>query len=141
MLQEWEDTIYELTNRSKIYDKYMTNIKSVILEKQMQETKDQYYETMHDMAIYRIIVIECENVCNKDLLTISSYKREKEYPSRTVFATKFSRNRCAFAKQYYLSHQLIKNIVVKAHLLLPEKFCDFGCYRSFEYIDFNKYIN
>lgn len=136
MWQEWEDTIYELTNRSKIYDKYM-----IILEKQMQEIKDQYYETMRNIAIYQIIVIECENVCNRDSLTISSYKREKEYPSRTVFATKFSRNRCAITKQYYLSHRLIRNIVVKAHLLLPEIFCDFGYYRSLEFIDLNKYIS
>lgn len=111
-----------------------------ILKKQMQETKDQYYETMHDMTICRIIAIKCEDAWNENMFTIS-YKEEREHPSRTVFATKFSKNRCAVAKQYYLSHQLIKNIVIKAHLLLPEIFCDFGCYRTLQFINFDKYSN
>lgn len=136
MRQQWEDAIYELTNRSKVHDKYTD-----ILKKQIQETKDQYYKMMRNMAICRIIAIKCEDVCNEDLFTISLYKREREYPSRTVFATKFSRNRCAIAKQYYLSHRLIKNIVFKAHLLLPEIFHDFGQYRSLEFMDLDKYIN
>jgi len=74
------------------------------------------------------------------MFIISSIKEKEERFSRTVFAKKFFRNRCAIAKQYYLSHRLIKNIVVKAYLLLPEIFCDFGRYRV-EFIDFDKYIN
>lgn len=136
MLQEWENYIYKLTSQSKIHNKYMD-----ILKKQMQEIKDQYYKTMHNMAIYRIIAIKCQKVSNEDLCITSLYKREREYSGRTVFATKFSRNRCAVAKQYYLSHRLIKNIVIKAHLLLPDIFCDFGRYRNLEFIDFHKYIN
>ncbi|XP_018355081.1 PREDICTED: uncharacterized protein LOC108756036 isoform X2 [Trachymyrmex septentrionalis] len=136
LLQEWEDNIYELTNQSKIRDKFVN-----IFENQIQEIKDQYYETMRNMAICRTIAIKCENVYNQDMFIISSFKEKEECFNRTIFAKKFSRNRCAIAKQYYLSHQLIKNIVVKAHLLLPEIFCDFGRCHSVEFIDFDKYIN
>ncbi|XP_011684682.1 PREDICTED: dynein heavy chain 12, axonemal-like [Wasmannia auropunctata] len=118
-----------------MYDKYMD-----IFDKQMQETKDQYYETMRNMAICRIIAIKCESVCNKNLFTIASYEKEREHPSRPMVVTKFFRNRCAVAKQYYLSHRLIRNIVNKAHLLLPEIFCDFGQYHNLEFIDFDKFI-
>jgi len=108
-----------------------------ILEKLMQEAKDQYHETMRDMTICQIIAINCKNIYNEDLFTISSYKKETEYPSRT----KFCRNRCIVAKQYFLSHRLIKNIIIKAHLLLPEIFCDIGHHRNLEFIDLDKYIN
>ncbi|XP_036143298.1 uncharacterized protein LOC118645719 isoform X2 [Monomorium pharaonis] len=135
LLSEWEDVIYKLTNRSKGHDKYTD-----ILKKHMQDAKDQYYETMHDMSIHQIIALKCEDVCNENLSTISLYEREREYSSRTVLATNFLRNRCAIAKQYYLSHRLIKNIVFKAHLLLPEIFCDFGHYRNLEFMDFDKFL-
>jgi len=112
-----------------------------ILKKLMQEAKDQYHETMRDMTICQIIAIKCENICNEDLFATSSYKKETEYPSRTIFSTKFFRNRCIVAKQYFLSHRLIKNIIIKAYLLLPEIFCDIGHHRSLEFIDLDKYIN
>lgn len=136
MLQEWENYIYDLTSQSKIHDKYMN-----ILKKQMQEIKNQYYKMMHNMAIYRIIAIKYQNIYNEDSYIISLYKREREYLDRNILVTKFSRNRCAIAKQYYLSHRLIKNIVIKAHLFLPDIFCDFGRYHNLEFIDFDKYIN
>lgn len=111
-----------------------------ILKKQMQETKDQYYKTMHNIAICKIIAIKCQNIY-EDSFTISSLHKREGDLSHTIFPTKFSKNRCAVAKQYYLSHRLIKNIVIKAHLLLPDIFCDFGRYRNLEFIDFDKYIN
>jgi len=112
-----------------------------ILKKLMQEAKDQYHETMRDMTICQIIAIKWENICDEDLFTTSSYKKETEYPSRTIFSTKFFRNRCIIAKQYFLSHRLIKNIIIRAHLLLPEIFCDIGHHRNLEFIDLDKYIN
>lgn len=102
----------------------------------MQEAKERYYKTIREIEIRRIIIIECEEACNKNLLTILPYK----YPGRTEFAVKFHKNRCSFAKQYYLSHGLIKGIVEKAHLLLPKIFCEFGHYRNFDFLDIDKYI-
>ncbi|XP_018355082.1 PREDICTED: uncharacterized protein LOC108756036 isoform X3 [Trachymyrmex septentrionalis] len=65
LLQEWEDNIYELTNQSKIRDKFVN-----IFENQIQEIKDQYYETMRNMAICRTIAIKCENKSLRNRQTI-----------------------------------------------------------------------
>lgn len=106
----------------------------------MRETKERYYEAMRDLAIRRIIAVECVDTCNdeeeeevmKD--PIAPYRRS----GRIEFAARFSRKRCAFAKQYYLSHRLIRRIVAKAYLLLPEMFCDFARYRGLEFLDVDK---
>lgn len=127
--QEWEENIRELTNRLQIYEKYKD-----IYEEQMRETKERYYKTIRNMEIRRIIVIECEEACNENSFPILPYK----YPGRTEFAAKFHKNRCVFAKQYYLSHRLIRSIVEKAHLLLPKIFCDLGHYRSLDFLDIDK---
>ncbi|EZA52649.1 hypothetical protein X777_08540 [Ooceraea biroi] len=124
--QEWEECIYKMANKTQLCDKYMD-----IFEELVQEIKTQYYETIRDIAMRQIIAVKYEVACPEDLVVILPYK----YPDRTEFITKFLRNRCKFAKQYYLSHRFIKNIVAKAQLLLPEKFCDLGRYRSFVFLD------
>jgi len=115
-----------LTNKLQLCIKY-----TAIFEELMREIKKRYYEIMRDIAVRQIIAINHEVTCQEDLTTISPYK----YPGRTEFFTKFLRNRCAFVKQYYLSHRFIRSIVAKAYLLLPEKFCDLGRYRSFDFLD------
>lgn len=109
-----------------MYNKYTD-----IFEELMQEIKRKYCETMRDVALRQIIAIKDEPTYQEDLVAISPYK----YPGRTELFTKFLQKRCAFAKQYYLSHRFIRSIIAKAYLLLPEKFCDFGRHRSLEFLD------
>lgn len=106
-----------------------------IFEDQMLETKTRYYEAMHDMAVKKVIAIECQDICNLGLEEIPPYK----LAGRTEFYPKFLKNRCALKKKYYLPHKLMKNIVAKAHFLMPKWMCDFGRYRAeFDYLDFNR---
>ena len=99
----------------------------------MLETKTRYYEAMHDLAVKRVITIECQDVCNVGLERVPSY----ELAGRTEFYPKYLENRCAIRKKYYLSHRLMRNIVAKACLLMPDWICHFGRYR-FDYLDFNR---
>lgn len=96
----------------------------------MRETKERYLEAMRHVAIRRIIAIEEEEEA-----VVVPYK----YPGRTESMGKFLRNRCALAKQYHLSHRLIRSIVAKAQLLLPEVLCDVGRYRGLNFLDLDKY--
>ncbi|XP_072757051.1 dynein axonemal heavy chain 12-like [Anoplolepis gracilipes] len=130
LLPEWEDNIRDLS-RLQLYSKYKD-----IYEEQMQETKERYYKTIRDTEIRRIILIECEEACNENSFAILPYK----YPGHTEFTVKFRKNRCVFVKQYYLSHRLIRSIVEKAHLLLPKIFCDLEHYRSFDFLDIDKFF-
>lgn len=108
-----------------------------IFEEKMRETKERYYKTMRNMAICRIIAVKCEDKYSEDSFVVSSYK----YSSHTQHAAKFLKNRRAFAKQYYLSHRLVRSIVEKAHHFLPEIFCDLGYYRNLDYLPIDKYID
>lgn len=98
----------------------------------MQETKERYDEAMRRMTICRIMAIECEEDSDAD---VPSYK----HPGRTELMGKFLRNRCALAKQYHLSHRLIRSIVTKAQQLLPEVLCDVGLYRGLHFLDLDRY--
>lgn len=101
----------------------------------MLETKTRYYEAMHDLAVKRLITIECQDVCNVGLERVISYK----LAGRTEFYPKYLKNRCAVRKKYYLHHRLMRNIVAKACSLMPEWICNFGRYRlGFDYLDFNR---
>lgn len=101
----------------------------------MLETKIRYYEAMHDLAVKRVVAIECQDVCNVDLEQIPPYK----LAGRTEFYSKYLKHRCAIRKKYYLPHKLMRNIVAKAHVLMPEWICNFGRYRlEFDYLDFNR---
>lgn len=97
----------------------------------MKEMKERYYEAMRDVTLRRIIAIDYQD---EDSIVILPYK----YPGRTEFSEKFLRNRCIFAAQYYLSHRLIRNIVAKAHLFLPEVFCNFERYRGLGFLDLDR---
>lgn len=101
----------------------------------MLETKTRYYEAMHDLAVKRVITIECQDVCNVSLERALSYK----LAGRTEFYPKYLKNRCAVGQKYYLYHRLMRNIVAKACSLMPEWICNFGRYRlEFDYLDFNR---
>lgn len=92
---------------------------------------------MRNMAICQIIAVKCEDKYNEDSLVVPSYK----YTSHAQLVAKFLKNRHAFAKQYYLSHRLIRSIVAKAHHFLPEIFCDLGYYRNLDFLPIDKYID
>lgn len=126
VLQTWEVNIYNLTNISQLCDKYVD-----IYEELISNVKERYYDTIRDITKQQIIANKHEITCQKELISILPYK----YPGRTGFFTTFLQNRCAFAKQYYLPHRFMKSIVSKAHFVLPEKFCDLGRYRSFDFFD------
>lgn len=98
----------------------------------MRETKERYDETMRHVAMCRIMAIECEE---DSYAVVAPYK----HPGRTEAMAKFLRNRCALAKQYHLSHRLIRSIVAKAQLLLPEVLCDIGRYRGLNFLDLDRY--
>ncbi|XP_020294800.1 dynein heavy chain 12, axonemal-like [Pseudomyrmex gracilis] len=132
LLPEWERGIRKLLVRLDASGKYAD-----ILEEQIQELKKRYCETMRELTIRRAILIECEDACREDLYAILPYK----YPGRTKFAAKFFKNRCTFSKQYYLSHQLVRSIVAKAHLLLPEILCDFARYRTLDFLNFDRFCD
>ncbi|XP_014471742.1 PREDICTED: dynein heavy chain 12, axonemal [Dinoponera quadriceps] len=126
LLPEWEERIRELAGRSP--GKYAD-----FLEEQMWEMKERYRETMRRMAIRRIIAIEEE----EENGIVAPYK----HPGRTESMAKFQRNRCALAKQYHLSHRLIRSIVAKAQLLLPEVLCDIRRYRGLNFLDLDRFLD
>lgn len=101
----------------------------------MHETKARYYEAMHDLAVKRVVAIECQETCNTDMGQIPPYK----FAGRTELYGKFLINRCALKKKYYLPHRLMRNIVAKAQVSMPQWICDFGRYRQeMDYFDFNR---
>lgn len=100
----------------------------------MRETKERYYEAMRDAAIRRIIAVDDEVDDEEAAAVVAPYK----YPGRTEFAARFLRNRCKLAEQYYLSHRLIRSIVARARLLLPEVLCDLGRYHGYDFLDFDR---
>ncbi|XP_076756861.1 dynein heavy chain at 62B [Xylocopa sonorina] len=132
LLPNWEMNIRNLISTS-LRNKYID-----IFEDQMFEMKARYYEAMHDLAVRRVIAIDCQDPCNVDLKHIPPYK----LAGRTEFYSKYLRNRCAFRNKYYLPHRLIRNIVARAHLLMPEWICDFRRYRKkMDYLDFNRFLD
>lgn len=102
----------------------------------MLETKTRYYRAIHELAVKRLIAIECQEPCNVHFIPIPPFK----LPGRTELYPKYLKNRCAFMRRYYLPHKLMRNIVSRAQLLMPEWICDFGRYRAQGYLDFNRFF-
>lgn len=105
-----------------------------IFEEQMLETKLRYYHAIHEVAVKQVVAIECQEKCNVDFKWIPPYK----LAGRTELYPKYLKNRCKIMSKYYLPHRLMRNIVGRAHLLLPNWICDFRRYREQGYLDFNK---
>ncbi|XP_017762251.1 PREDICTED: dynein heavy chain 12, axonemal-like [Eufriesea mexicana] len=79
LLSEWEENIRNLISPT-LRCKYANSF-----EDQLFETKTRYYEVMHDLAVKRVIAIECQDTCNMGLEQILSYK----FAGRTHLYPKF----------------------------------------------------
>ncbi|XP_076648749.1 dynein heavy chain at 62B [Halictus rubicundus] len=127
----WEENMRKLV-ADQLRLKYVDTF-----EEQMDETKMRYERVMHEQAVRRVIAIECQETCNKDLVSIPPYK----LAGRTDLYPKYLRNRCAIMKKFYLPHKLMRNILARAHLLMPKWICDLNRYRELEYLDFNRFLD
>ena len=99
----------------------------------MVETRERYYQSMHELGKRQILLMECG--CDWPHLSDPPFK----LPGHTEHRNKFLNNRNLIAKRYFLAHKLIRNIVTKAGSL-PEYLCDFGKYRAVGYLELPKYF-
>ncbi|XP_046823509.1 dynein axonemal heavy chain 7-like [Vespa crabro] len=132
LLDDWEKRIRMLV-APKLQEKYKE-----IFEMHMNEAKDQYYRDIHNMSINSVIAIECQEPCNILDYTLSAPFKLLDPPD---FFSIYRKQRYNFAKKYYFSHKLMRNIVAKAHIVFRNSICDFRRYRSLGIFDLYRLLD
>nr|XP_050853938.1 dynein axonemal heavy chain 12-like isoform X4 [Vespula vulgaris] len=132
LLGDWEKRIRMLV-APKLKEKYKE-----IFEEHINEAKDQYYRDIYNMSINSVIAIECQESCNILDYTLSAPFKLLDPPD---FFCIYQKRRYKFAKKYYFSHKLMRNIVAKAHIVFSNSICDFQRYRAYGALDLYRLLD